>query len=47
VQTDHVMVADGLNANTDLAVPSGLEIHSNFSGCRVNAEFEAEQTSVW
>jgi hypothetical protein len=35
-----------LDANTDLAVASGLEIDSNFGGYRVNAELEA-RSNVW
>jgi programmed cell death 8 (apoptosis-inducing factor) len=36
----------GWDANTDLAVASGLEIYSNFGGYRVNAELEA-RPNVW
>ena len=46
IKTDHVVVAVGLDANTDLAVASGLEIDSNFGGYRVNAELEA-RSNVW
>lgn len=40
------MVAVGLDANTDLAVASGLEIDPTFGGYRVNAELEA-RSNVW
>jgi len=41
IKTDHVVVAVGLDANTDLAATSGLEIDPDFGGFRVNAELEA------
>ncbi|EFX84224.1 hypothetical protein DAPPUDRAFT_27414, partial [Daphnia pulex] len=44
--TDHVVSVVGWNANTDLAVASGLEIDSNFGGYGVNTELEARST-VW
>lgn len=40
------MVAVGLDANTDLAGASGLEIDPTFGGYRVNAELEA-RSNVW
>lgn len=46
IKTDHVVVAVGLDANTDLAVASGLEIDPTFGGYRVNAELEA-RSNVW
>ncbi|XP_057367402.1 apoptosis-inducing factor 1, mitochondrial-like isoform X2 [Daphnia carinata] len=46
IKTDHVVVAVGLDANTDLAIASGLEIDPNFGGYRVNAELEA-RSNVW
>ncbi|XP_059351393.1 apoptosis-inducing factor 1, mitochondrial-like [Daphnia carinata] len=45
-KTDHVVVAVGLDANTDLAIASGLEIDPNFGGYRVDAELEA-RSNVW
>lgn len=41
-----MVVAVGLDANTDLATASGLEIDSDFGGYRVNAELEA-RSNVW
>lgn len=40
------MVAVGLDANTDLAAASGLEVDPTFGGYRVNAELEA-RSNVW
>ena len=36
-----MVVAVGLDANTDLAATSGLEVDPDFGGFRVNAELEA------
>ncbi|TRY63913.1 hypothetical protein TCAL_05593 [Tigriopus californicus] len=38
---DHAVVAIGLEANTDLAKSSRLEVDNEFGGFRVNAELEA------
>lgn len=38
---DHAIVAIGLEANTDLAKSSRLEVDTEFGGFRVNAELEA------
>ena len=46
IKTDHVVVAVGLDANTDLAAVSGLEVDPTFGGYRVNAELEA-RSNVW
>lgn len=46
VKTDHVVVAVGLDANTQLAETSGLEVDPVFGGFRVNAELEA-RSNVW
>ena len=41
-----MVVAVGLDANTDLAVTSGLEVDRELGGYRVNAELEA-RSNVW
>ena len=41
-----MIVAVGLDANTDLAAVSGLEVDPVFGGYRVNAELEA-RSNVW
>lgn len=46
IKTDHVVVAVGLDANTELANTSGLEVDPVFGGYRVNAELEA-RSNVW
>ena len=38
---DHVVVAVGSEANTDLAESSGLEVHSELGGFLVNSEMAA------
>lgn len=43
---DHVVVAVGLEPNTDLSVTSGLEVDDRLGGYRVNAELEARR-DVW
>jgi len=46
VSVDHVVVAVGLAANTDLAATSGLEVDEQRGGFLVNAELEA-RSNVW
>lgn len=46
VVTDHVVLAIGLDPNTELAKSSGLEIDDKHGGYRVNAELEA-RTNLW
>lgn len=46
VSSDYVIVAVGLDPNTDLAKSSGLEIDEQFGGFRVNAELEA-RSNLW
>ena len=46
IKTDYVVVAVGLDANTDLAQTSSLEVDDAFGGYRVNAELEA-RTNLW
>ncbi|XP_006825404.1 apoptosis-inducing factor 1, mitochondrial-like [Saccoglossus kowalevskii] len=46
VKVDHLIVAVGIEANTDLAKTSGLEIDDAHGGYRVNAELEA-RSNVW
>ena len=41
VNVDHVIVAVGIDANTELAKTSGLEVDELRGGFRVNAELEA------
>jgi len=43
---DHVVVAVGLTANTELAATSGLEVDEQRGGFLVNAELEA-RSNVW
>lgn len=43
---DHVVVAVGLEPNTELAESSGLELSSVHGGFLVNAELEA-RTNLW
>lgn len=46
VKADHVVVAVGLEPNTELAVSAGLETDPILGGYRVNAELQA-CTDVW
>lgn len=46
IKTDHIVVAVGLEPNTELAATSGLEVDPDFGGYRVNAELEA-RSNVW
>jgi programmed cell death 8 (apoptosis-inducing factor) len=46
LSVDHVIVAVGLEPNTELATSSGLEIDEKRGGFLVNAELEA-RTNVW
>lgn len=46
VKADHVVVAVGLEPNTDLASSAGLETDPLLGGYRVNAELQA-CTDVW
>ena len=46
ISTDHVVVAVGLEPETELAKASGLEVDTVFGGYRVNAELEA-RSNVW
>lgn len=46
VKADHVVVAVGLEPNTDLAKSAGLETDPILGGYRVNAELQA-CTDVW
>jgi programmed cell death 8 (apoptosis-inducing factor) len=43
---DHVIVAVGIDANTDLAQSAGLEIDPELGGYRVNAELAAA-SNIW
>ncbi|KAK2586132.1 hypothetical protein KPH14_001406 [Odynerus spinipes] len=46
VDADQVIVAIGVNANTQLATPSQLELHPTVGGFLVNAELEA-RSNLW
>jgi hypothetical protein len=46
LSVDHVIVAVGLEPNTELASTSGLETDSQRGGFLVNAELEA-RSNVW
>ena len=46
LKTDYVVLAVGLEPNTELAQTSGLEVDDSFGGFRVNAELEA-RTNLW
>ncbi|CAH1267287.1 AIFM1 [Branchiostoma lanceolatum] len=46
ISTDHVVVAVGLEPNTELAKESGLEVDDVHGGFRVNAELEA-RSDIW
>ncbi|XP_054162725.1 apoptosis-inducing factor 1, mitochondrial-like [Oppia nitens] len=46
LKTDYVILAVGLNPNTQLAETSGLEVDDVYGGFRVNAELEA-RTNLW
>lgn len=46
IEADHVVVAVGLEANTELAESAGLEVDDRFGGFLVNAELEAA-SNVW
>lgn len=46
VSVDHVIVAVGAEANTELAKTSGLEIDDKYGGFLVNAEMEARK-NLW
>lgn len=46
IKTDYVVVAVGLEPNTELAETSGFETHPEQGGFLVNAELEA-RTNVW
>ncbi|XP_029632971.1 apoptosis-inducing factor 1, mitochondrial isoform X1 [Octopus sinensis] len=46
LDVDHVVVAVGLDPNTELAKTSGLEVDDKFGGFRVNSELEA-RSNVW
>ncbi|XP_035683029.1 apoptosis-inducing factor 1, mitochondrial-like isoform X5 [Branchiostoma floridae] len=46
ISTDHVVVAVGLEPNTELAKESGLEVDDTYGGFRVNAELEA-RSDIW
>eukprot|EP00058_Branchiostoma_floridae_P012883 XP_002598371.1 hypothetical protein BRAFLDRAFT_57562 [Branchiostoma floridae] len=46
ISTDHVVVAVGLEPNTELAKESGLEVDETYGGFRVNAELEA-RSDIW
>lgn len=43
---DHVVVAVGLEPNTDLAASSSLEVDEQHGGFLVNAELEA-RSNIW
>ena len=43
---DHVIVAVGIDANTDLAKSAGLEIDPELGGYRVNSELGAA-SNIW
>jgi programmed cell death 8 (apoptosis-inducing factor) len=46
LKTDYVVVAVGIEPNTELAETSNLEVDDSFGGFRVNAELEA-RTNLW
>ena len=46
LKTDYVVLAVGLEPNTQLAETSALEVDESFGGFRVNAELEA-RTNLW
>ncbi|KAK3099550.1 hypothetical protein FSP39_006190 [Pinctada imbricata] len=46
ISVDNVVVAVGLQPNTELAKTSGLEVDENHGGFRVNAELEA-RSDIW
>lgn len=46
ISVDHVVVAVGAEANTDIAITSGLEIDEKHGGFLVNAELEARK-NLW
>lgn len=46
VKAEHVVVAVGLEANTDLAATSGLEVDDQMGGYRTDAELRA-RTDVY
>ncbi|CAF4676162.1 unnamed protein product, partial [Rotaria magnacalcarata] len=46
VTTDHVIVAVGIEPNTDLAESAGLEIDPDQGGFLVNAELQARH-NIW
>lgn len=46
MSVDHVVVAVGLEPNTDIAAASGLETDPQRGGFLVNAELEA-RSNVW
>jgi len=46
ISVDHLVVAVGLDPNTELAATSGLEVDEQRGGFLVNAELEA-RSNVW
>ncbi|RXG54966.1 Apoptosis-inducing factor 1, mitochondrial [Armadillidium vulgare] len=46
INTDHIVVAVGLDPNIELATTSGLEVDDLHGGFRVNAELEA-RSNLW
>ena len=46
LSVDHIVVAVGLDPNTELAATSGLEVDEQRGGFLVNAELEA-RSNVW
>ncbi|KAB7498693.1 Apoptosis-inducing factor 1, mitochondrial [Armadillidium nasatum] len=46
INTDHIVVAVGLDPNIELATTSGLEVDDIHGGFRVNAELEA-RSNLW
>ena len=46
LKTDYVVIAVGLEPDTELAETSSLEVDHSFGGFRVNAELEA-RTNLW
>ena len=46
LSVDHVVAAVGLEANTELAKTSGLEVDSEHGGFKVNAELAA-RSNIW
>jgi programmed cell death 8 (apoptosis-inducing factor) len=46
IVADHVVVAVGLEPNTDLAKSAGLEVSKDFGGFVVNSELQARD-SIW